>query len=161
MCVSVCYHVFCHHLQQAGQREIPKGSALHLLVFKKHCIFDSYRAKKTSKQVKNMEINEVLHVSCVLLWSSSILICMIPSLFLPPPLLLANISQLCSVEVRSATHRPSTWGFLCSCNDVRMMSCHYVHLNQAEIVVCHFGKWCHGIILSGIEFVRMCYVFQK
>ncbi|CAI8019656.1 Probable serine/threonine-protein kinase DDB_G0284251, partial [Geodia barretti] len=34
VCLSVCYHVFCHHAQQTGQKATPTGSALHWLHFK-------------------------------------------------------------------------------------------------------------------------------
>ena len=34
VCLSVCYHVFCHYAQQGGQKVIPMGSVPHWLVFK-------------------------------------------------------------------------------------------------------------------------------
>ena len=34
VCLSVCYHVFCHYAQQGGRKAIPTGSAPHWLDFK-------------------------------------------------------------------------------------------------------------------------------
>ena len=33
VCLSVCYHVFCHHAQQTGKIATPAGSALNCLYF--------------------------------------------------------------------------------------------------------------------------------
>ena len=51
---SVCYHVFCHYAQQAGQKAIPAGSVPHWLDFKngdfrKSTAFKSYGVKTKSK----------------------------------------------------------------------------------------------------------------
>ena len=138
MCVSVCLSVTtfsaitCNELAKEQFQKVQRYTCLFL---RNTSFLTVTVQKKQVNKSKIWKLMRFLHVFCVLLWSCFIFICMIPSLFLLPPLLSANISQLCSVEVHSATHRPSTWGFLCSCNDVRMMSCHYVHLNQPEIVV--------------------------
>ena len=47
VCLSVCYHVFCHHAQGDNKRAIPIGSAPHWLDFKfvdfrKSTAFGSY-----------------------------------------------------------------------------------------------------------------------
>ena len=34
VCLSVCYHVICHHAQQDDKSAVPKVSALHWLDFK-------------------------------------------------------------------------------------------------------------------------------
>ena len=33
VCLSVCYHVFCHYVQQGGQKAVPTGSVPHWLDF--------------------------------------------------------------------------------------------------------------------------------
>ena len=48
--LSVCYHVFCHHVQGDNKRAIPIGSALHWLDFKfgdfrKITVFENYAVK--------------------------------------------------------------------------------------------------------------------
>ena len=54
--LSVCYHVFCHYVQQGGQKAIPTGSVPHWLDFKKgyfrkSTAFKSYgvKTKRTSQ----------------------------------------------------------------------------------------------------------------
>ena len=54
--LSVCYHVFCHHAQQGGQKAIPMVSVPHWLDFKngdfrKSTAFKSYgmKTKRTSQ----------------------------------------------------------------------------------------------------------------
>ena len=47
---SVCYHVFCHYIQQGGQKAIPTGSVPHWLDFKNgdlrtSTVFKSYGMK--------------------------------------------------------------------------------------------------------------------
>ena len=56
VCLSVCYHVFCHYAQQGGQKAIPTGSVPHWLDFKngdfrKSTAFKSYgvKTKRTSQ----------------------------------------------------------------------------------------------------------------
>ena len=56
VCLSVCYHVFCHYAQQGGQKAIPTGSIPHWLDFKngdfrKSTAFKSYgvKTKRTSQ----------------------------------------------------------------------------------------------------------------
>ena len=56
VCLSVCYHVFCHYAQQGGQNAIPTGSVPHWLDFKngdfrKSTAFKSYgvKTKRTSQ----------------------------------------------------------------------------------------------------------------
>ena len=56
VCLSVCYHVFCHYAQQDGQKAIPTGSVPHWLDFKnsdfrKSTAFKSYglKTKRTSQ----------------------------------------------------------------------------------------------------------------
>ena len=49
--LHVSYHVFCHHMQQTGQKATPTGSTLHWLHFKtgdfrKSTAFKSYGVKK-------------------------------------------------------------------------------------------------------------------
>ena len=33
VCLSVCYHVFCHYVQQGSQTALPTGSVSHWLDF--------------------------------------------------------------------------------------------------------------------------------
>ena len=54
--LSVCYQVFCHYVQQGGQKAIPTGSVPHWLDFKKgdfrkSTAFKSYgvKTKRTSQ----------------------------------------------------------------------------------------------------------------
>ena len=54
--LSVCYHVFCHYVQQGGEKAIPTGSVPHWLDFKKgdfhkSTAFKSYgvKTKRTSQ----------------------------------------------------------------------------------------------------------------
>ena len=54
--LSICYHVYCHYVQQGGQKTIPTGSVLHWLDFKngdyrKGIAFKSYgvKTKRTSQ----------------------------------------------------------------------------------------------------------------
>ena len=54
--LSGCYHVFCHYVQQGGQKAIPTGSVPHWLDFKtgdfrKSTAFKSYglKTKRTSQ----------------------------------------------------------------------------------------------------------------
>ena len=56
VCLSVCYHVFCHYAQQGGQKAIPTGSVPHWLDlkngdFRKSTAFKSYgvKTKRTSQ----------------------------------------------------------------------------------------------------------------
>ena len=56
VCLSVCYHVFCHYAQQGGEKAIPTGSVPHWLDFKnsdfrKSTAFKSYgvKTKRTSQ----------------------------------------------------------------------------------------------------------------
>ena len=48
VCLSVCYHVFCHHAQRDNEIAISKGSALHRLDFK----FGDFRKSNAFESTK-------------------------------------------------------------------------------------------------------------
>ena len=67
VCLSVCYHVFCHYVQQGGQKAIPTGSVPHWLDFKngdfrKSTAFKSYGVKtKRTSQYANEHGSDSAH----------------------------------------------------------------------------------------------------
>ena len=69
VCLSVCYHVFCHYVQQGGQKAIPTGSVPHWLDFqngdfRKSTAFKSYGLKtKRTSQYANEHGYQILPVS--------------------------------------------------------------------------------------------------
>ena len=66
--LSVCYHVFCHYVQQDGQKAIPTGSVPHWLDFKngdfrKSTAFKSYGVKTKQQATMLMSKAQILPVS--------------------------------------------------------------------------------------------------
>ena len=49
--LSVCYHVFCHHAQEIGQRAIVTGSVLHWLDFFKCSVLKLWRENQVNKPI--------------------------------------------------------------------------------------------------------------
>ena len=53
--LCVCYHVFCHHVQQTGKRVTTTGSALHWLHFKNgestYRVLKLWRGNQVNKQI--------------------------------------------------------------------------------------------------------------
>ena len=66
VCLSVCYHVFCHYTQQGGQKAIPTGSVPHWLDlkngdFRKSTAFKSYgvKTKRTSLYANRVVLSRI------------------------------------------------------------------------------------------------------
>ena len=53
--LSVCYHVFCHHVQEIGQRAIVTGPALHWLNLKKAIFLKQLRSKVMASEQANIQ----------------------------------------------------------------------------------------------------------
>ena len=66
--LSVCYHVFCHHVKQTGKKVTPTGSAHYTdFIFK---MVESYGVKtKSMKSTKVQNLNELRMHGTASLWA--------------------------------------------------------------------------------------------